>query len=227
MGSYQSSNFRKQFSSTFNDVAMAFRRDSLNSFKFLIYSSKTSLPSKLLDEIFRLRRESSSHGFCKLFTNFSSLTPSVTQPQTASRAVDPFSFTKENFKKTAIKAETIDQQTTIIMGKICKFVEKEISVAVEPMTISTEQFHEVLHVRLDYFVIRLVALERSDPSSDVGSLKEELRQLRAAVQVVQARDQIILEDYSSTTQKDIVSLIRVKNLIDDEDSPTYPKGKRK
>ncbi|KAJ8568150.1 hypothetical protein K7X08_020872 [Anisodus acutangulus] len=77
----------------------------------------------------------------------------------------------------------------------------------------------------------LETLERSSPSGDVGSLRVELQDLRAAVHAVQARDQVILEDLTPTTHENLVTLVYIENLIDDEDSPTttptYTMGKRK
>ncbi|KAJ8556541.1 hypothetical protein K7X08_035674 [Anisodus acutangulus] len=70
-------------------------------------------------------------------------------------------------------------------------------------------------------------LERFGSGGDVGSLREDLRHLMVVVQVVQAQDHVILEDPTLMTHEDISASLRVENLIYEEDSPTYIKGKRK
>ncbi|KAJ8564466.1 hypothetical protein K7X08_000926 [Anisodus acutangulus] len=144
------------------------------------------------------------------------------QAEVASIVVDLFAFKKENFKQVAIKEEMNDKETTIIMGQIRKFVVKEISAVVEPLKIYAEQYHKLLHTKLDGFEVSLAAHERSGLGGDVGKLREKLRQLRAAVQ---ARCQVILEDLTLMTQEDKTSLIRVEKLIDDEDFQHRPKAR--
>ncbi|KAJ8527520.1 hypothetical protein K7X08_014971 [Anisodus acutangulus] len=104
-----------------------------------------------------------------------------------------------------------DQKTTIIIGKLQNFIAKEISTAIELVNITTIASHELLHTLLDGFEIRLASLEGSSPSSDVGSLRTELKELRAAV--------------------DLAVYIQVQHLIEDDnspiDTPADTRGKRK
>ncbi|KAJ8533132.1 hypothetical protein K7X08_016021 [Anisodus acutangulus] len=72
--------------------------------------------------------------------------------------------------------------------------------------------------QLHGFEIRLAALERSGLSSDARSLQTELHELKDAVQALQARDQVVLEDSTPTTYEDLAEYVHVQHLIED-DSP--------
>ncbi|KAJ8539924.1 hypothetical protein K7X08_026313 [Anisodus acutangulus] len=105
------------------------------------------------------------------------------------------------------------------MGQLKKFIAKDITIALKPLKLETKASHEVLHARLDGFEIRLGALERSGPSSDIWSLQIELQELREVVQELQACDQVTLDDPNLTTLVDLAKFFHVENLIEDDDSP--------
>ncbi|KAJ8538852.1 hypothetical protein K7X08_032321 [Anisodus acutangulus] len=143
----------------------------------------------------------------------------------------PCNGTTDNFRHIVIKEEMADQQTTIIMGQLQKCFAKEISTALEPVKTTTKEYHKLLHAHLDEFEFRLATLNRSGPSSDVGSLLTELHELRATVQALQAHDYVMLEDLTQTTLVDLAAYIQVQHMIEDDDSPIATpadtKGKRK
>ncbi|KAJ8570880.1 hypothetical protein K7X08_037852 [Anisodus acutangulus] len=104
-----------------------------------------------------------------------------TQPQIASRVVDPFSLTKGNFKQVGIKAKMVEKHIDIFMGQIRKFVEKEIGAVVEPLKKSTEESHELLHNRLDGFeplpltISEPAVSDTADDTSEAAQSQDEQR----------------------------------------------------
>ncbi|KAJ8528543.1 hypothetical protein K7X08_022235 [Anisodus acutangulus] len=131
----------------------------------------------------------------------------------------------------AIKVEREDRQTNIIMGKLKKFVAKEITKMLEPLKQSTEISHEILQTRLGWIEIRLVALEREGPSSDGWSLQIELQELRAVVHALQAHNNVTLEDPPLIRQVDISKFVTIQQIVKYDNSlvafPADVRGKRK
>ncbi|KAJ8556403.1 hypothetical protein K7X08_029794 [Anisodus acutangulus] len=95
---------------------------------------------------------------------------------------------------------------------------QDITIALDPLKLSTKTYHGVLYAWLDGFEIRLSAIEQSGSSSDTGSLWTELQELRVVLQALQARDHVTLEDPPPSRHVDILEFITFQQLDDDNDS---------